>query len=392
MMDVARFARWLAFPVMLALVGVVVTMQMPWLGSGGIDADAFEPDVELDRTVEAFYDANADISMDRPGARIDITMAEQDRVAFREEWDHSAEASFAFDGNPTGRGSLRVRGKSSRRTERKSFTVELVRPQRFGPVRLKRFLLLNLLFDPGGFEMYTCFSILEELGLFVSHFQHVSLWINGDSEGLYLLVERSDDALERAVPDLQGVYRPRRAGVDIEYGVPRPNPHTLVNEFVTLAFKEQSFEAQAMDAERLMDLEQYFRWLAFNALFENGDSRHELFYYEVDGQLSLVAWDYDDVQAPPIRPAEAASDPLLYAAEMSFDFLVRDNPVLYRRYRATMARFLDELGEVELARRLRETRELLDGIDPTVERAADMAAFEERLLARHRELSRLASE
>lgn len=76
------------------------------------------------------------------------------------------------------------------------------------------------------------------------------------------------------------------------------------------ATRKKSGKGLEDELNRKLNLEQYLLWLAFNSLFENGDSRNELYLFEERaadvewGRLGMVAWDFDDVQEEPIRRAE----------------------------------------------------------------------------------------
>ncbi len=152
-----------------------------------------------------------------------------------------------------------------------------------------------------------------------------------------------------------------------------------------------------------MNLDHYLRWLAFNSLSENGDSRNELYLFEERaedaewGRLDLVAWDYDDVQERPTRPSEALRDPLLYACEMDLDFVIGRDAQLYSRYKRVLRTLLEELlTEEKLIATLQDVRETVQRIDSGLPREAQMTArndrtrrmrvFQERLLSRRRTL------
>jgi len=155
-----------------------------------------------------------------------------------------------------------------------------------------------------------------------------------------------------------------------------------------------------------MDLDRYFTWLAFNSLVENADSRNEFFLCEeradgaLWGRLNLVAWDYDDVQQSPTRPAEILEDPLLYACKMHLDFVIAKDEWLYERYKDELRRLLREvMRERKLAVTLEDVLKTINRIGsgfPTdvqrtarLQREGAMATFQARLLARRQALLQL---
>jgi len=164
---------------------------------------------------------------------------------------------------------LRIRGATTRRSERKRFLVTLFETQRFTYIKLRKFLLLNMLFDPHRFEMYTSYRLLAELGLFPSYFQYTSVFINGKPQGLYLLVERPEDAIRRSSSNAVSVIRPngRRARVkqSVKYSVPQSDPLRLLHS-IRLATRKKSGKTLEDELDRKMNLDRYLRWLAFNSL------------------------------------------------------------------------------------------------------------------------------
>ena len=302
--------------------------------------------------------------------------------------------------------TLRIRGATSRKSERKSFLVQLFETQRFTEIRLRKFLLLNMFFDPHRFEMYTSYRLLAELGLFPSYFQYASVFMNGKPQGLYLLVERPEDAIRRGSPQVVSVIRfnGRRGRVkySVKYSVPQSDPLRVVRSILAAG---RTMEGKELEDElaRIMDFDRYLSWLAFNSLTENGDSRNEFYVYEERvedadwGRIGFVAWDYDDVQRPPTRAAEVLQDPLLYACEMELDFIIRRDERLYSRYKDILRNLLENVStEQRLVATLQDVRETVQRIDSGLPREAQVAArndrtrrmhaFQERLLSRRRTL------
>jgi hypothetical protein len=348
----------------------------------------------------------AERRIDRPGLRVDLDMPGNVVLDFRKRLRYQAQVDISFARGPAMPAMLRVRGATTRWSERKSFLVTLFETQKFTEVKLRKFLLLNMLFDPHRFEMYTGYRLLAELGLFPSYFQYVSVFINGKPQGLYLLVERPEDAIRRSSSNVVSVIRPNgrraRAKYSVKYSIPQSDPLRLVHS-IRRATRKKNGKALEDELDRKMNLDRYLRWLAFNSLSENGDSRNELYLFEERaqgaqwGRLDLVAWDYDDIQERPIRAAEVLRDPLLYGCEMDLDFVIREDKQLYSRYKRVLRNLLEELlTEEKLIATLRNVRETVDRIDSGLphetqlaarnDRAEVMLAFQERLLSRRKTL------
>ena len=395
-MPFRRALPWLSFPLALVAAGIFVAIGFPDSENG---VDRLPQEGKLRRIF-------TERRIDRPGLRVDLHMPEEEVEVFRNLSRHQADVEISFEEGPAMPATLRIRGATSRKSERKSFLVQLFETQRFTEIRLRKFLLLNMFFDPHRFEMYTSYRLLAELGLFPSYFQYASVFMNGKPQGLYLLVERPEDAIRRGSPQVVSVIRfnGRRGRVkySVKYSVPQSDPLRVVRSILAAG---RTMEGKELEDElaRIMDFDRYLSWLVFNSLTENGDSRNEFYVYEERvedadwGRIGFVAWDYDDVQRPPTRAAEVLQDPLLYACEMELDFIIRRDERLYSRYKDILRNLLENVStEQRLVATLQDVRETVQRIDSGLPREAQVAArndrtrrmhaFQERLLSRRRTL------
>ena len=393
-MPFRRALPWLFFPTILVTVGTLAAIGFS-VSETGHDDNTLPEDGKLHRIF-------AERWVDRPGLRIGLDMPEDVVEDFQKRLRYQAQVNISFARGPGRPAMLRVRGATTRRSDRKSFLVTLFDSQRFNEIKLGKFLMLNMLFDPSAFEMYVSYRLLAELGLFPSYFQYTSVFINGIPQGFYLLVERPEDAIRRNSSTVVSVIRPNgrrgRVKYSVKYSVPQSDPLRLVHSIRRATRKKSGKELEG-ELDRKMNLDQYLLWLAFNSLFENGDSRNELYLFEERaeesewGRLGLVAWDYDDVQEKPIRAAEVLRDPLLYGSEMDLDFVIRGVPRLYSRYQRVLRTLLEErLTEEKLIASLENVRDTVQGIDSGLPRETQLEAssdrmermsdFQERLLSR----------
>lgn len=247
-------------------------------------------------------------------------------------------------------GKLKLHGWTSLATPKKSVAIKLRSPIQLGQkLQLKRFFLLNMVHDQGLFQGWFSFSFLGDLGLFPNDYRYVTVTLNGQPQGVYLLVERTQDALIRNEPGLQFVVRRRTdEGFVLKYSqsdaVDSSDLDALIkaNQLISPEEKRKAYEA-------CIDLEQYMAWLTFNSLVEYPDSLDELFLYQVKDEagnrslMKITGWDYDQLFHPPARPENVVRSPLFSGAESHLAHFIASHPKLLSRYTQKMEQLLREL-------------------------------------------------
>jgi hypothetical protein len=175
--------------------------------------------------------------------------------------------------------------------------------------------------------------------------------VNGTPLGPYLLIERPENAIRRLFPDVRLIVRRGRPGEPVYRELFRPLPGPAASHHLRLVRALEELRGEELTAElrRLIDLDAYLRWLAFNSFVRNADSVDEVFLFQVPvpgrphGLLRVMGWDYDDLRARrPAHPDRVLRDPLLFGAEDELDRAVQDDPVLYRRFEQIYRRMLEE--------------------------------------------------
>jgi len=242
------------------------------------------------------------------------------------------------------------RGQSSYRCERKNYTLNL-QGRRPGSVltdsATDEFFLLSLCKDDYYVRQHTVLQLWTKLGLFPLDFRYVELTIEGESRGVYLLVEKLDRL--RIVDDelLAVLRRGSRRGqthVELKYshGTVK-SPAADYNTFTQSLSGLSGTELLAAFRER-MDVDQYLLWVATNTLLRNGDSVDELWLLVQDhvdprGRRShyyrFAGWDPEDIFKPcHFEGRNAFVDPngLVYCAEAEWDHYLFSDPLCYEYY------------------------------------------------------------
>ncbi len=297
--------------------------------------------------------AGADQMLSNDRWLLEWTMAEKDyrKSKRRIESDTYFDASQAsLNGVALQIKEIHTRGKTSLTYWRKSYTVSLEEAHTFrskdGPKQLKKFYLLSMSMDHGCFHNRLAFHCFEELGLFPLFYQYTELQINGQSEGIYLLVQRPADYA------LQEVNSPgilRRGSTDFvvkeKYakGIAEADRKKYMASFAAirrLCSKEKG--AQLFESlQNHIDLEAYFSWLSVNYLLRNGDYTDELFYYVLPDRqeikFGIIPWDFDDILASAPHEGNAARNyefrnHLLFSSEDRLDRVIAKDPFVYGKY------------------------------------------------------------
>ncbi len=407
---------WLVLPAASLAGGAIVAHHTGAAPGSAVQHDwAAIDDEKLDRTFESLgtpdertaFGDDTSRPVGRPGLRVDLTMKSDQlrffRTATKNTPRRQEEVAIAFDDGPARTALLTAHGWSTQSTDRKSYVVQLFKRQQItNECRLRKFLLVNLLYDHGSFRMETCYRLLHEMGLFPSYHELVTVFVNGHPEGIYLLVERVEDAVLRTEPEVACVIRRRwNERPEIKFAGSGAEPTAAFER----AHGSDTGAVTTAGLERDLDLDAYLSWLGFNSLTCNSDYLDELFLYQTRGadgnlgRLQPVAWDYDGIFHPPAHRNAALGDSILYACESAIDRRVLDDPALHTRYADVLQRLLTStLTEEHLRATVAAVAATLEQIDTgapadiqTAERTrrtADIEHFTSALVARRASLLR----
>lgn len=242
--------------------------------------------------------------------------------------------------------NYKIRGKGSTYVAyeqppvRLNYTVTLFHPVELKPgIQLAKFYLMNMLFDPYHVNMALSYRLLSGMNLFFSHTQYAALSINGVPQGVYLLIEPHKDAIRRTYPGVMGIYRRRMKRFCTKY-----EKGQSIDQWHLRQLERVMSRARGPDLpvalNKILNLDAYLTWMAFNSVMQNADSVDELFYVAVaskaypEGRIEFMAWDCDDIfKSAPSHPTQVFDDPLMFGCENELDRLIQQQPSLYHRYK-----------------------------------------------------------
>jgi spore coat protein H len=221
---------------------------------------------------------------------------------------------------------------------------------------LKKFSMLNLSMDQYYCRNRLAFEMMEKTGIFSLFYTFCDLRINGESEGIYMIIERPEDwAIRKESSPLV-----MRRGYDNQINETKSNKKTERAEvkkyrgYYTQIYKSLN----KLDGEELykvlsewIDMDSYMKWLAFNFFVKNGDYSDEVFFY-IDPKIKkyrIIPWDYDDIFASAphegkVQRNKEIGDKFLFSSEDKLDKKIASDPYLYSVYLKKFKEVLDELS------------------------------------------------
>lgn len=296
------------------------------------------------------------------------------------------------------------RGQTCLSAKRKCYAVELdkkvtIHRQDGSSFRAKRFNLLSLWRDHGYTTTILGYSFYEKLTLFPLAHAYVELQLNGQTQGLYLLVEKPNRNLKKRFSSPFVVRRKYLSFFEVKsYQAEFATYHNTAGENTTLplhAFKtayghmvNAKFYQKGPDLyqhlKEIMDIDKYLNWLAINTLLRNGDFLDEIYFYahpiKEDGKIffDLMGWDPDDLFKPPhfgpyntILARRQRQRTLLYSLESKLDRKIAGDPFLYQQYKTHLQRLLLDVFTEETIIQL--TRQIESEIGPYLDRTEMIA-------------------
>ncbi len=278
---------------------------------------------------------------------------------------------------------ISIRGQTTLDYRRKSYSVNLDNPiiirGREGNERkrLINFKLISLSMDYTYINNRIAFGLLEQEGVMPLFYKYVEFKMNGETQGVYLLVEDPESFFME-----QGSEYILRRGyhhgiADAEY---EPGPYLITREEYISRFKEIYTQLPHLHGDELyeaisqrVDLNQYFKKMGIDFLLQNGDNTDEVYFYALMEQnairYKIIPWDYDDIfDAHPHEVGvswgtgtifgsryykthqdiyDEIGDKMIFSIEDDLDYAIAMDSLLYALYESTLTNMIRSMdGDV----------------------------------------------
>jgi spore coat protein H len=243
---------------------------------------------------------------------------------------------------------IRTRGKSTLYFRRKSYSFALKSEASFRHGErvdsFKKFYVLSLSMDRHYISNRLAFGMMEAAKLFDLFYSFCELRINGNSEGICMLIERPEDWAMKKKGSPLIIRRGYNNSIDkIKAG---KNTESDKSKKYKSYFRQIYSSLNKYDGEELyktlsnwLDMNLYMKWLAFNFFVRDGDYTDEVFFYvdPLSDKFSIIPWDYDDLFS--IAPHEGNAEnrkilggKLFFSTEDLLDKKIVTDPYLYKIY------------------------------------------------------------
>jgi spore coat protein H len=259
---------------------------------------------------------------------------------------------------------IKTRGQSTLYYRRKSYSFNLksVASFRHGEKTesLKKFFVLSLSMDRNYCNNSLAFEMMKAARFFDLFFSFCELRINGQCEGIGMVIERPEDwAIKKHSSPL--IIRRGYNISDIKTG--KETEKDEVKKYRSY-YKQIYSSITKYDGEELyvmlskwLDIDSYLKWLAFNFLVRNGDYTDEVYFFvdTVTDKFNIIPWDYDDLfsKSPHegnIESRRLLGDKLFFSTEDLLDKKIVTDPYLYEAYLSQFRELLEQLSADVLKR------------------------------------------
>lgn len=255
---------------------------------------------------------------------------------------------------------ISTRGQTTLFYRRKSYSFDLQSEASFHhgkkTKKFKRFYLLGLSMDRNYANNRLAFEMMETSELFHLFYAYCDLRINGQSEGVCMILERPEDwAMKRKDSPLL-IRRGYNNSMD-KFKAGNTADKEMIKKY-RANFREIYRSLDKYEGEELyrtisawLETDVYMKWLAFNYFIRNGDYTDEVYFF-VDpgtGKFNVIPWDYDDAfSAAPHEGYEESTKitgaKLFFSAEDLLDKKIVTDPYMYKMYLIQFEELLNELS------------------------------------------------
>ncbi len=249
------------------------------------------------------------------------------------------------------------RGQNALFCGRKSYTVNLSGKDArfFGEGSgSDEFYLIAMCQDPSLFHGYLADTFYSQYGLFPLRFRYVELLLNGETQGLYLMMEKRKEELQRDSARLRGIVRRKYEGMtspEVDYAV--NNERSMLKAYRNTVARNVDDEDLPQHLRELMDMDHYFQWMAINSILENADTLDECFFVSTESMdasglptdyFRMMSWDPEDIQGVcPSGNLHRNDFDLTFCQESTIERKIINHPQLFRAYVDILRQVLGEI-------------------------------------------------
>ena len=254
---------------------------------------------------------------------------------------------------------INTRGGSTLLFRRKSYSFSLKSEVTFRHAERKetfrKFYALSLSMDKNYSSNRLAFEMLEKIRLLGLFYSFCELHINGNDEGICMVVERPEDwAMNKKNSPLiiRRGYNERIDKMQYSKIIEKSEAENYKDYFKLIYKSLNKYEGEELykTLSQWIDLDNYMKWLSFNFIVRNGDYTDEVFLY-IDpsiNKFNIIPWDYDDLFLPAPHEGMHESrkilgDKLIFSSEDKLDIKIASDPYLYKIYLTRLRETLDQL-------------------------------------------------
>jgi spore coat protein H len=274
--------------------------------------------------------------------------------------------SLIINGETMDPEEISTRGQSSLHFKRKSYSFSLKSEALFRhgerTESLKKFYAISLSMDKNYSRNRLAFEMMEAAQLFPLFYSFCELRINGQSEGIYMVIERPEDwAIRKKESPLviRRGYNNTIKKIMTDNKVDREKAIKYKGYFGQIYRSLNKYEGEELykTLSKWLDMNAYMRWIAFNFFVRNSDYTDEVYFFIDPGtnKFSIIPWDYDDLFAIAPHEGNVASrkfigDKLFFSTEDRLDKKIVTDPYLYKIYLIQLEELMNQLSNDVLKR------------------------------------------
>jgi spore coat protein H len=206
------------------------------------------------------------------------------------------------------------------------------------------------------------FEMMEASQFFHLFYSFCELRINGQSEGIYMAIERPEDwamKMKNSPLLIRRGYNSTIKKIKTDKKTERDKAKKYRGYFRQIYRSLNKYEGEELykTLSNWLDMDIYMKWLAFNFFVRNGDYTDEVYFFVDPGtyKFSIIPWDYDDLFS--IAPHEGnvesrkvLGDKLFFSTEDLLDKKIVTDPYLYKIYLIQFGELMNQLSTDVLKR------------------------------------------